>query len=948
MLPNARYLDDGRAASPLAKPHFRLCGRLGLSIVKALFILPALVSFLYPAVSATEIAEGHSTLGVCPPFYLKDEQGRPIDPIRGENADKPYSPAQTCGACHNYERITQGFHFMQGKGEAPTADQTARCQWASTPGNYGGTWCSPAPLYQYLSPKENSTSRTMDMTSFSFITAGCGACHPGGGSAEFDRSGRRYDRWMADPANGLTPGGSNNLDGDYSQARWSETGVLEADCLLCHLPEYNFAERKKQLGALNFRWAPTAAAGFATVTGSVASGEPVKVVYDPKRFNADGTVSPHIVVEPRNEACLECHGQSGWKKRGANFRPRTDVHLRAGLKCVDCHPAGSRADVPRINSREEHQFAKGDDPGGHVRDDLDNTCRDCASCHSTGYLGAPIARHRGLPPLHLDRIACQTCHIPERLVKPIQFQASDVFNPGTKIPGKGKYLWTFYGPDMAYRNHYGYLTMMGFDDKPTEPFRPVLTLYKGKIFPVNRVHTAWPGIEIEGKAGLMQPRMSDIYAMWASHQKDPAKYPDLAKITDDNGDGVIEVNRPEEIDALIASVNGMLRSIDYPMDGKRVVWVMNERVYSSGNEYRAVEKHPWEASPYGNVHKYNHDVYPAQAALGAQGCSDCHRADSPFFFASVLRYPFDAEAKPVTIPQYELMGYRGRPREYTGAVAATAAFFRWLTVVVIVGMAVHIVLDSLARRRLRKEEETGRSGPPGSNEAVQRFNVHYLAQHFILMISVIVLIVSAIFLWGLRYPGTPWAAGLTGALGGVDFWRTVHRAGAVLLIFACAYNIVYSLVHPEGRRDFILLLPRWKDFRDFGHNLLWFIGARRDRPQFGRFTYFEKFDYWAVFWGCVIMIATGLAMWFPDIVRLLVATAPPWLFDAFKEAHAHEALLAFLAIVIWHSYNVHLRPGRFPGSLFFLHGRMSRVEIAREHPLESQGEHAEQSNRGTK
>jgi hypothetical protein len=268
--------------------------------------------------------------GVCPPFRLRDEEGNVINPVAGENAKKPYSPKQTCGQCHDYDKITQGYHFMQGKGEEPTADQKARCLWASKPGNYGGTWCSPAPLYKYLSPKKSESAAMMDMTSFAFFISPCSACHPGGGSAEFDREGKRYDLWMSDPASGFSSGRGNNFDGDYYKARWSETGVLEADCLLCHLPEYNISERKKQLGAWNFRWAATAGAGFAKVTGSVSDNKPVEVAYNKERFNEDGTVEPHIVREPRNEVCLGCHAKPGWKKRGANFRPRTDVHLRAG------------------------------------------------------------------------------------------------------------------------------------------------------------------------------------------------------------------------------------------------------------------------------------------------------------------------------------------------------------------------------------------------------------------------------------------------------------------------------------------------------------------------------------------------------------------------------------------------------------------------------------------
>lgn len=630
-------------------------------ITGLLFVLILLVIAFHVisinAVDQTSLsAQSEHIHDVCPPFFLLDENGNVIDPVNGVNTDKPYSPKQTCGKCHDYDKITEGYHFAQGKGENPTPDQKVRCLWATTPGNYGGTWCSPAPLYRYLSPKHNDDPNLMDMTSFSFITAGCGVCHPGGGSAEYDREGKRYDQWMSNAESGFVSSGENGFDGDYYQARWSETGVLEADCLLCHMPEYSVTNRNLQINSWNFRWAPVAGAGFAWINGSIADNNTIRVQYNHELFNPDGTISPHIVREPRNEACLACHAKPGWKKRGANFRSRTDVHLRAGLKCIDCHPAGSAAKDDRINGREVHQFAKGDDPGGHVRDDLDNTAPECVSCHTTGKLGAPVAKHKWLPPLHLDKIACQTCHIPERTVKAALAQAGDVFNPGAKIPTKGKHLWTFYAPDMSYWNHYGDLEMMGYDDKPTDSYRPVLARYKGKIYPVNRVHSAWPAIEVDGEQGLMQPKMGNIYAMWTEHQKDQSKYPELAQIIDDNGDKIPEINAPEEIEALITSVTDMLNKTGYPMEGKHVVWVMNDRVYSSGTEYQLIEKHDWEASPYGNVHKYSHDVYPARSALGVNGCTDCHSNSSEFFTASIVQYPFGEDAQPMKISQNTLLG----------------------------------------------------------------------------------------------------------------------------------------------------------------------------------------------------------------------------------------------------------------------------------------------------
>ena len=613
----------------------------------------------------TEFSNENQQSSVCPPFFLLDENGDTINPVAGLNTDKPYSPRQTCGKCHDYELITKGFHFQQGADEIVSGNYAERYQWVSHPGNYGGNWCSPAPLYRYLSAKENEDASLMDMTSFSFITAGCGNCHPGGGSVEYDRHGNLYDKFMIEK--GYEPGGINDYDGDYFQARWSETGVLEADCMICHMPGYNNEERLKQLKGLNFRWAPTAGAGFAQVKGSIDGGTPVNLDYNIKLFDADGKFSQNIIREPRNEACLFCHAQPGWKKRGANFSPRSDVHLRAGMKCVDCHPSGSRALDERINKREMHQFAKGDDPGGWVRNDLDNTVINCDHCHSTGYQGAPIAKHSWLPSLHIDRISCQTCHIPERLVKPAQMQAGDVFNPGTRIPTKGKHLWVFYGPDMKYYNHYGNIGMMGYNDKPTDPFKPIFARYKDKIQPVNRIHSAWPAIKVEGEPGLMQPKMGDIYNMWQAHFKDPGNYPELAMIQDDNGDEIVEVNRPEEIDALISAVNSMLQKINYPMEGKQVVWAYNDRVYTSGMEYYTIEKELWEASPFANVHTYNHDVLPARSALGSQGCTECHSLSADMFYAPVVKYPFDESGKPVFEPQYVSLGM-GSFQVWTSAV----------------------------------------------------------------------------------------------------------------------------------------------------------------------------------------------------------------------------------------------------------------------------------------
>ncbi|MFO7971724.1 MAG: hypothetical protein R6U40_08235, partial [Desulfobacterales bacterium] len=85
-----------------------------------------------------------------------------------------------------------------------------------------------------MARKNNESPLEIDFTSFIF-TYKCGVCHPGGGAAEYDRNGNRYDQFAADPKKGIISGGENNLDGDYFKSNWAESDVLEADCLICHL-----------------------------------------------------------------------------------------------------------------------------------------------------------------------------------------------------------------------------------------------------------------------------------------------------------------------------------------------------------------------------------------------------------------------------------------------------------------------------------------------------------------------------------------------------------------------------------------------------------------------------------------------------------------------------------------------------------------------------------------
>jgi len=508
-----------------------------------------------------------------------------------------------------------------------------------------------------LAKKRNGSASEIDLTSFGFITDSCGGCHPGGGSLEYDRNGTRYDLFASDPQNGITSSGDNKFDGDYYKARWSETGVVEADCLLCHSPGYTMGERNRQLSLLNFKWAATAGAGLAEIVGSVkAGGQPV-LRYQLSQFDAEGFLNIPIIKEVATENCLFCHRETDWKKKGTSYSPRFDVHLRASMKCVECHPAGSSATHPNINSNEEHNFAKGDDPGTLVRDDLDNTMVTCQECHEKGLHNAPVMKHtsflehEGIFEAHSEKISCQTCHVPQKAVKAALVQDSTALNLLLRVPGL-KRIWSFYGPDLAPWNYYGEGNLVKGSGKPLFFYSPQLRWYKGKLFPVNTLYSIWYGLKTKGREGLDQVYMQDIWKLWS--QKD--RYPLLQKIGDDNRDGFLEINQPEEIETALSSLTSYLKN-EGTLRKRVVVFVDGQEVYTSAQQKTTLEPKEFEYTPYGATFKLSHDIAPARAALGADGCNSCHSKGSAFFNRSYMVKPFDASGNPVMTPAYKVLHY---------------------------------------------------------------------------------------------------------------------------------------------------------------------------------------------------------------------------------------------------------------------------------------------------
>jgi cytochrome b subunit of formate dehydrogenase len=190
----------------------------------------------------------------------------------------------------------------------------------------------------------------------------------------------------------------------------------------------------------------------------------------------------------------------------------------------------------------------------------------------------------------------------------------------------------------------------------------------------------------------------------------------------------------------------------------------------------------------------------------------------------------------------------------------------------------------------------------------------------------------------LRFSESIWARGLAKAVGGFGAILFFHKFCALVLTVAFLIHlkeiVTRGIIHREkgifwGATS---MVANWKDVKDlFGH-IRWFLGLG-PKPKFDRYAYWEKFDYWAVFWGMIVIGFSGYAMWFaPFFARFL----PGWALNAVLVIHSEEGLLAILFIFSIHFVNTHLRPDSFPMDMVVFTGVESEEEFKTKRPLEYQ------------
>jgi cytochrome b subunit of formate dehydrogenase len=242
-----------------------------------------------------------------------------------------------------------------------------------------------------------------------------------------------------------------------------------------------------------------------------------------------------------------------------------------------------------------------------------------------------------------------------------------------------------------------------------------------------------------------------------------------------------------------------------------------------------------------------------------------------------------------------------------------------------------------------RDRKQGKTRPHVSEEALApeaRGGKHYRRFHWLWRLAHLTFAVSLMILTltGMTalYADSRWAPVVAHALGGPKSAAYIHRVCAVIFAFVFFAHLIWMLQH---------VFRHWRTFRIFGPNSLvpglqdvkdiiamfkWFFGLG-PRPVFDRWTYWEKFDYWAPFWGVTIIGASGFMMWFP---ALTASYLPGWVFNVAMIAHGEEAFLAAVFLFTVHFFNNHFRPDKFPLDIIMFTGSMPVEEFARDHELE--------------
>ena len=548
---------------------------------------------------------------------LLDEEGGKITP--DDELLLPFSTRQTCNGigCHSVETISGGWHFS-------ATDVNI------TPGRPGQPWIlvdagtgTQLPL-SYRPWPGTFRPEQLGLTPWKF-TELFGRHMPGGGVGELE--GDNPDEIM----------------------RGFISGKLEINCLSCHNahPGQNQAEYASQIARQNFRWAGTAACEFASVQGSAKSmgdtydylmppvlGGPT-VMYRKNAFDHKNRVFFNIVRKVPAERCYFCHSNIDFSRAGGQrWATDEDVHLAAGLTCVDCHRNGL-----------DHNITRGYEGEESVSTNLLAATSSCQGCHTSGRLGAPVPEHPGIPPIHFDKLTCTACHSgPWPAQKTYRTKTSRAHGLGTHNVNKSDDVLP-------------HIMSPVFAKQPDDKIAP------HKLF--------WPAFWAELEGRIVAPVALEIVRSIAAKIITKEKIPP-------SGDW--PALKAEQITKVLSLLSSQTEGKPAYIAGGTLYCLDDSGKLTEQNNHPAARPYLWPIA---------HDVRPAAQSLGVRRCEDCHSTGAPFFFGKVdVDSPVVSKRDSVKM----MVEFQDVDAVYAWAFALSFVFRPWLKVVTLASCAVLAVV----------------------------------------------------------------------------------------------------------------------------------------------------------------------------------------------------------------------------------------------------------------
>ncbi|HSB36727.1 MAG TPA: cytochrome b/b6 domain-containing protein [Thermoanaerobaculia bacterium] len=211
---------------------------------------------------------------------------------------------------------------------------------------------------------------------------------------------------------------------------------------------------------------------------------------------------------------------------------------------------------------------------------------------------------------------------------------------------------------------------------------------------------------------------------------------------------------------------------------------------------------------------------------------------------------------------------------------------------------------------------------------VVRFSLRQRIEHLFVMILFTLLVVTG---FPQKFYDVGISQAIVNAVGGLDRVRWIHRIAGILFSVATVVHIVVATLIVLLRRAGLTMVPTKQDFKDSIRQIGWYLGLAAEPARFDRYDYRQKFEYWGMVIGSLVMVGTGLILYLPvPFTRLF----PGELVPVALVAHSNEGLMAFLVVITWHIYNAHLSPDVFPFDTAIFTGKISRERMHHEHPLE--------------